>query len=406
MKNGNTGTIPSVRAQVKMSLLTGGQDLHYALGLLSGLVKQDIEVEFIGNDSMQASEYTKYSNVNYINLRGNQSSNAPLNEKVRRVLIYYARLLGYAATTDSKIFHILWLNKFTYLDRTLINLYYKLLGKKLLYTAHDINYRKLVGEDTVLNNLTLKFMYHLVDHIFVHTNVMKKELTKGYNISADKISVVPFGVNEVIPSSNVSSSEARRKLNLGNGEKVILFFGNIAPYKGVEYLIEAMHYLKARMENVKLIVAGRIKQDCQTYWNKISEMIEEYQLRDSIMCRTEYIPEEEAEIYFKSADLLVLPYKHIFQSGLIYTSYRFGLPVVATDVGSLRDDVVEGKTGFVCKAEDPEDLANRIQVYFNSNMYKDLASNRHEIIRFATDKYSWAQAGKLASGVYKKYHSK
>ena len=93
--------------------------------------------------------FTQYSNVKYVNLRGDQSSNAPLHEKVKRVLKYYAKLIKYAAETDSKIFHILWLNKFTYLDRTLINLYYKLLGKKLLYTAHDINYRKLVGEDSV-----------------------------------------------------------------------------------------------------------------------------------------------------------------------------------------------------------------------------------------------------------------
>ena len=147
-------------------------------------------------------------------------------------------------------------------------------------------------------------------------------------------------------------------------EKVILFFGNIAPYKGVEYLIEAMNHLKAKMDDVKLIVAGRIKHDCQAYWDKINEMIEKYRLNDSIMCRTEYIPEEEAEIYFKSADLLVLPYKHIFQSGLIYTSYRFGLPVVATDVGSLRNDVIEGRTGFVCKPEEPADMANKISGLF------------------------------------------
>ena len=388
---------------MKISLLTGGQDLHYALGLLSGLVRQNIDVEFVGNDAMQASEVTQYSNVKYVNLRGDQSSNATLHEKVRRVLKYYVKLIKYAATTDSQLFHILWLNKFTYLDRTLVNLYYKLLGKKLLYTAHDINYRKLVGEDTALNNLTLRFMYHLVDHIFVHTDVMKTELTKGYKISADKISVVPFGVNEVIPSTDLTGSEARRKLNMENGEKVILFFGNIAPYKGVEYLIEAMNHLKANMGDVKLIVAGRIKHDCQAYWDKISEMIEKYQLNDSIICRTEYIPEEEAEIYFKSADLLVLPYKHIFQSGLIYTSYRFGLPVVATDVGSLRHDVIEGRTGFVCRPEEPRDMANKIMAYFESDIYRELEQRRQEIIKYASEKYSWAKAGEIATDIYRLY---
>ena len=391
--------------KIKVSILTGGQDLHYALGLMSGLVLQKVNVEFIGNDSMQTSTVTRYSNVKYINLRGDQSSTAPIHEKIKRVLKYYLKLLIYAAETDSKLFHILWLNKFTYIDRTFINLYYKMLGKKILYTAHDINYRKLVGQDSIINNLTLRFMYIIVDHIFVHTEVMKAELTNGYKVAADKITVVPFGVNDVIPITDLTTLQARNKLSIENGRKVILFFGNIAPYKGLEYLIEAMSQLKGKMDDVKLIVAGRIKHDCQAYWDKISAMIEQYRLNDSIMCRTEYIPEEEAEIYFKSADLLVLPYKNIFQSGLIYTSYRFGLPVVATDVGSLRADIIEGKTGFVCKTEEPVDMANKITVYFESDLYKELEKTRKEIIEYASEKYSWAKAGEIATDIYRLYEN-
>lgn len=386
----------------RVSLLTGGQDLHYALGLLSGLVQQDLDVEFIGNDAMQTADATKYPNVKYINLRGDQSANAPTMEKVKRVLKYYYKLLKYAAQTDSKIFHILWLNKFTYIDRTLVNLYYKMLGKKILYTAHDINYRELVGQDSFLNSFTLRFMYNLVDHIFVHTEVMKQQLQKIYNVAGEKISVVPFGVNEVIPSTDLSTVNARYKLNVGADQKVILFFGNIAPYKGLEFLIQAMDRLKNKVENIKLIVAGRIKHDCQMYWETLEKMIDNYHLNGNVIYRTEYIPENEAEIYFKCADLLVLPYKHIFQSGLIYTSYRFGLPVVATDVGSLRDDVVEGETGFVCRPEDPEDLSEKIAAYFSSDLYRGLDQVRGKIIEYAAEKYSWAKAGKMAAEVYTK----
>jgi glycosyltransferase involved in cell wall biosynthesis len=388
--------------KLKVSLLTGGQDIYYALGLLSGLVLKEINVEFIGNDAMEDAEVTKSQNVIYYNLRRDQSPNAPMKNKIVRVLKYYFKLIKYAAKTDSNCFHILWLNKFTYFDRTLMNVYYKMLGKKLLFTAHDINFRKLVGKDTTINRLTLRFMYKIVDHIIVHTGKMKEELIESFKIRKDKISVIPFGINDVIPSSNLTRAEGKRKLNLENGEKIMLFFGNIAPYKGLDQLIKALVYLKERIGNLKLVVAGRIKHRCQAYWNNIEKLIKDYDLNEYIIKRIEFIPGEEAEIYFKSADVLILPYKNIFQSGLIYTSYSFGLPVVATDVGSLRDDIIEGKTGFVCSPNDPEDLARKITLFYESNLFKDLEANRKEIIQYAKEKYSWEKAGDKTYEVYKK----
>ncbi len=388
-----------VDGKLKVSLLTGGQDLHYALGLLSGLVLKEINIEFIGNDAMERAEAARSQNVIYYNLRGDQKPNASMKNKIVRVLKYYIRLIKSAAKTDSKYFHILWLNKFTYIDRTIMNVYYKLLGKKLLFTAHDINFRKLVGKDPLINRLTLRFMYRVVDHIIVHTEKMKMELIEDFDINGDKISIIPFGINEVIPNTNLTREEAKRKLNLENGDKVMLFFGNIAPYKGLDQLIKALVYLKG---NFKLIVAGRIKHDCQEYWESIERLIVDYDFAKYVIKRIEYIPEEEAEIYFKSADVLILPYKNIFQSGVIFTAYHFGLPVVATDVGSLRDDIIEGKTGFVCKPNDPEDLARKITLFYESDLYKHLVANRKEIIQYAKEKYSWEKTGDKTYEVYKK----
>ena len=384
----------------KISLLTGGQDFHYALGLLSGLVPKAIDIEFIGNDQWKDAQIIKNNNVIYYNLRGNQKSDAPMKEKIVRVIKYYFKLIKYAAETDSELFHIQWLNKFTYFDRTLLNIYYKFLGKKIIFTAHDINYRKLVGSDNLINRLSLKFMYRIVDHIIVHTEKMKMELIENYNVEEEKISVIPFGINDVIPKSDLTRTEAKKKLHLQDVDKILLFFGNIAPYKGLEYLILALADLKEKYTDLKLIIAGRIKAECQAYWAKIQQTIEEHKLEDNVIKRIEYIPEEEAEIYFKSADVLILPYKNIFQSGLIYTSYHFGLPVVASDVGSLKDDVVEGKTGFICKPEDPKDLAKKIIQYYESSIFKELAETREYIIKYANENHSWALTGDNTYALY------
>jgi D-inositol-3-phosphate glycosyltransferase len=331
---------------MKIALLTAGKDPHYALGLLSGLVDQNIHIDFIGNDEMQKNEIVRKLNVTYYNLRGDQSPFASISRKVVRVLKYYLKLLNYAIRTDSQLFHILWLNKFIIFDGIFVNAYYKLLGKKLVFTAHNINIRERDENDHLLNRLFLISMYRLVDHIFVHTEKMKLQLIGDFGVSQDKISTIPFGINNVIPKSVLTRSEAREKLYLSDNDKIILFFGNIAPYKGLEYLIEAFVHVRKQIEGVKLIIAGQIK-NCEPYWEHIRGVIKDHNLSEHIVERIEYIPDGEVEIYFKCADLLVLPYRHIFQSGVTFLAYSFGLPVVATEVGSLREEIIEGKTGYL-----------------------------------------------------------
>lgn len=387
--------------RVTVSLLTGGRDPHYALGLLHGLISCGYEVEFIGNDHMQGADIVRNRNVKYYNLRGDQSADAPLLEKIVRVVKYYLRLVKYAYKTDSKLFHILWLNKFTYLDMTLMNVYYKILGKRLIFTAHNINIGERDGNNSILNRLCLKFMYKTVDHIFVHTDKMRQQLAEGFGINTGKITVIPFGINNVMPRSALLPEQARHRLKVNKQEKVLLFFGNIAPYKGLEYLIPALAIIQKKHKAVKLIIAGKIK-NCESYWAEIERLIKVQGLDEYIIKKIDYIPDEEVEVYFKAADVSILPYAYIYQSGVIFLSYSFGLPVVVTDVGSMKEDVIEGKTGFICKAKNADDLAEKINQYYDSNLYRELSSNRGKIIDYANGKYSWKSIAATTGAIYKK----
>src|SRR6266566_10145239 len=147
--------IRTPQSAIHISLLTGGGDKPYALGMAAALTAAGVSVDFIGSDDLSVPELLNNPRVNFLNLRGDQSSEASLLAKVLRVLSYYAKLVRYAATARPKLFHILWNNKFEFFDRTVLMLYYKLLGKRLVFTAHNVNARKLDGNDSWLNRLTL-----------------------------------------------------------------------------------------------------------------------------------------------------------------------------------------------------------------------------------------------------------
>ena len=106
------------------------------------------------------------------------------------------------------------------------------------------------------------------------------------------------------------------------------------------------------------------------------------------------------EVYFKAADVLVLPYSHVFQSGVLFLGYSFGLPAIATNVGPLQEEIIEGQTGYVCRPRDASDLATRIEQYFNGELYHNLESRRDEIKKYANERYSWDKVAAITTTVY------
>lgn len=391
---------PSRPAEIEVALLTGGGDRHYAFGLAMGLVSKGVVVDFIGGDEVDSPEMHATAGLNFLHLRYNGRRDAGRVAKAWRVLSYYGRLIRYAATAKPKVFHILWNNKFEHFDRTLLMLYYRLLGKRIVLTAHNVNAGARDATDTRLNRLTLGVQYRLTDHIFVHTQQMKSELVEAFGVPATSVSVIRYGINNAVPSTALTGEQARQRLGIGKSEKAILFFGNIAAYKGLEYLIAAFERIVAEGGDYRLIVAGRAKESSDPYVADIRERLDRKIVRERTVLRMEFIPDEEMELYFKAADVTVLPYARIFQSGVLFLAYSFGLPVIVSDVGSLREDVVEGETGFICKPKDSIDLADTIERYFASDLYRDLDNNRQRIRTYIQERHSWDAVGERTRSVY------
>jgi D-inositol-3-phosphate glycosyltransferase len=385
---------------ISVALLTGGVDRPYALGLARQLVSKNVGLDFIASDELDCSELRSTPGVNFLHLRGDQRPDVGLARKVLRTCGYYARLIRYAATAETEIFHILWNNKFEFFDRTLLLLYYKALRKRIVFTAHNINTSKRDHKDTFLNRLTLHIQYRLADHIFVHTEKMRSELTAEFGVKSSRVTVIPFGINNEVPKTSLTPDNAKRQLGIRPEEKAILFFGKVRPYKGLEYLVAAFLELAKRREDYHLIVAGMPGKGHEKYWDAIRAQISACVHERRALVRATFIPDSEIEVYFKAADVFVLPYRSVYESGVLFLGYNFGLPVVAADVGSVRSEVVEGETGFLFKPEDANHLARTIERYFASDLYEDLQNRREDIRCYAVKRHSWDVVGRITKNVY------
>jgi D-inositol-3-phosphate glycosyltransferase len=387
------------QAAIRVSLLTGGGDPHYAFGLCESLIAGNVQMDLIGSDEFEIPAFRGRPGIRFLNLRGSVDPNVSARAKMWRILLYYARLVGYASRAQTRIFHILWNNKFEYFDRTLLLVYYRLLGKKVILTAHNVNAGRRDGTDTWLNRLTLRMQYRLASHLFVHTEKMKRELIEEFSVKADRVTVIPFGINNAVPATDLSHAEARQRLGLQKDERVLLFLGRILPYKGLEYLVSAFQQLRAGDTRYRLIIAGRI-ENCEPYWKSVLDQMQEGLRSGAILLQDSFVPDTEIEVYCKASDAMVLPYRHIYQSGVLFMAHSFGLPVLASDVGSFREEILEGETGFVFRPQNPGDLIRAVEEYFASDLYTNLRERRPQIQSYAASRHSWDTVGQMTKSVY------
>jgi glycosyltransferase involved in cell wall biosynthesis len=394
------GYMSGTASAIAVTLLTGGVDRPYAYGLAMALLSKGVSLDVIGSDVVDSPEMHSSPNLRFYNLWPGRRRNATPFSRLSRTLCHYASLVRYAASAKPRVFHILWNSKVQFIDRTLLMLYYKALGKKTVLTAHNVNQGRRDSNDSLFNRITLRIQYGLVDHVFVHTHKMKEELTQQFGVSYRSVTVISHPINNAFPDTSLTPHEAKRRLGITRDEKTILFFGRIKPYKGVEHLLAACRQLMVGDATHRLIIAGEVQRGNDKYLEVLRSAVTSELNRGQIILKTQFIPDEDIELYFKCADVLVLPYNEIFQSGVLFLAYSFGLPVIATDVGSFREEIVEGRTGYLCRAADPADMAKAIQVYFASDLYRNLDFRRQEIKDYAYVHHSWDAVAELTRNVY------
>lgn len=264
-----------------------------------------------------------------------------------------------------------------------------------IVTVHNI----VPHEESFYNYLKiLKKVYQKkgFNAFIVHSETCKNILCYYCLTNCNRVFVIPHGCSEV---KITKKNEARSKLGLPlYVYPLILFFGYIRKYKGLMYLIKSLSYVQKDFPDVKLVIAGREMYD---NFSRYKKLINEEGLAEKVIIRNDYIPEDDADLYFQSADLMALPYTNFTsQSGVLMRAYSNQTPVVVTDTGAMGEIVRKDATGNVVSPNSVKDLTDGIlRILSDKKMQENAKRNMQLLVR---TKYNWQKIAEDTISLYKK----
>lgn len=190
---------------------------------------------------------------------------------------------------------------------------------------------------------------------------------------------IPHPIYDIF-GEKVSKQVARDFLKINPSDKVILFFGFIRKYKGLDILLEAMADSEIKNKKITLLIAGEFYEDEKPYL----EIIAKHALKNQIILHSHYIPSNEVKYYFCAADMVVQTYKTATQSGVTQIAYHFERPMLVTNVGGLAEIVPSGRCGYVTDTS-PASVAKAINQFYNENKETEMQQN----VKTDKAKFTW-----------------
>ena len=253
----------------------------------------------------------------------------------------------------------------------------------LITTFHDPTPH--LGEESLFLRFIKWWTRKFSNQIVVHGEKLKEIMIKEYNIPNEKVHAIPIGEHEVAPFKKYE----RKDLKEDGG--LVLFFGRIWEYKGLEYLIKAEPVITQEVPGTKIIIAGT-GEDFKKYENMMIN-------RDNFIIHNYRIPYKEGAELFQRCSVVVLPYIDASQSGVIPTAYGFEKPVVVTDVGSIPEIVEDGVTGFIVPPRNPEALAEAlVKLLKDEDLRREMGKNAYKKLK---RDLSWDKIAEKVIEVYK-----
>jgi len=299
------------------------------------------------------------------------------------------RTLVHSLNDDIKIFHFqifhVGILQFLFVLASFI------LRKKIIITAHDVgSFRD--GEKKFL----LKNIYKIPHEIIVHSKIARNTLI-NMGINSNKINLIPLGNYKGLLTNTPPKVSSKKIFGFSDEDFVILFFGQCKKVKRLDILIRAISDAKEKgFKNIKLLVAGPMTDANNIFLKNLLKNL----LYESYHHTPKFIPNEDLPAYFSAADITVLPYDAIMQSGVILLAMSNNVPILVSNIPGMLETVEHGVNGLVFKKADVQDLSKRLLEIYNGSWNLDyFVENSNKLLN---KKYSWESCANLTKQAYNK----
>jgi glycosyltransferase involved in cell wall biosynthesis len=353
---------------------------YYNLAVCEALAQAGCHVRYITSrflydDSLPTS--TSFQ-TEYAYFRGLENPRLVKYPRLRRGLRAISYPLGHwhvlnqARRSRPDLIHIQW-SRLPQLDLWLIQ-QLKKMSLPIVHTVHDVV--PLFAMDTKTN--ALEAVYNTADKLIVHTKANLEDFLDVYpDIPENRVSVIPLiEFTEVDTPPGASKREARQKLGLPMDDPVILFFGSIRYYKGVDILVKAFEKARTHTKQLQLLMAGKADPLESSKIPSVAEL----KTLPNVHLHEGFIPHHDLWAYYMAADVIVHPYRHIYQSAALITAMGFGRAVIVTDVGGM-PETIDGN-GWIIPPEDVDALADTLlEAVADRERLKVMGQRSREIVK-------------------------
>lgn len=299
------------------------------------------------------------------------------------------KLHHYIRKNNIKIVHFQW-TQIPFLDNIFIKLNKRLC--KFVYTVHNTNINH--GDNSYVSNFQkigyLNFL-NKMDALICHTLYSKNNIINYYNFEKKKIYIIPHGKMSTFYSYKYDKLDCvNNKYLIDKNDRLIIFFGNISKYKGLDILLSAYSKLPQNISfKTKLIIIGR---------NQDQINLSQYKNLPNVIFDNDYISDRWIEPIFKRCELLVLPYRDIDQSGVLMTGIHYRKSIIASDIPAFKEIFGEKGNNHMFKSEDSGDLEKMLTSYLSNELVA--RSNKESIVHLSDSWVTWEEIAKLTLDVY------
>ncbi|MDA8019273.1 MAG: glycosyltransferase family 4 protein [Thermoanaerobaculia bacterium] len=293
-------------------------------------------------------------------------------------------------TNSILLFHLLLLRLVGFLRRTAV-----------VATAHVVTPHETPNPGLV-QRFVLRLIHRLPHLVIAHSEFDRQRLVDEFDVHIERTVTIPHGEygffeRDPVGAEPLDPAEARRSLGLESGSEVALFFGYLREYKGLDVLLEAWRSVRELRPRARLVIAG---DPVQLPAGRRRDLEDEAR-RLGAVCRFEYVPFSEVRRYFAVADVLVMPYRRISQSGVLFLALSLGVPVVATRVGGLPEILDDGDSALLVPPEVPEALAEAILRVLGDDALQDRLSAGG---RRVAAEHSWATIAERTESTFRRFY--